>query len=87
MGIVTNIANLLCHLVISCLWDLVSGKRIGEWNGHGGDVVSMSMKPDDQENVFITGSVDQTAKLWDLRQPAAVQTFWGHSADVNSVSV
>ncbi|ODM90207.1 Guanine nucleotide-binding protein subunit beta-2 [Orchesella cincta] len=68
-----------------CLWDLTSGKRIGEWFGHAGDVVSMSLKPDDSENVFVTGSVDQSAKLWDLREKAAVQTFWGHSADVNSV--
>ena len=30
---------------------------------------------------------DRTARVWDLRVPGCVQTFWGHGADVNSVSV
>jgi len=70
----------------SCVWDLETGKRSIELYGHAGDVVTLSLKPED-ENIFITGSVDQTAKLWDLREKAACQTFWGHSADVNSVFV
>lgn len=49
--------------------------------------MSMSLKPDDNENIVITGSVDKSAKLWDLREKAAVQTFWGHGADVNAVAV
>jgi len=54
--------------------------------GHAGDVVAMSVHPND-ENLLITGSVDKTAKLWDLRLPAAQQTFYGHTADVNAVFV
>lgn len=88
MSFICNLLNNYYTFLYSrCLWDVSSGKRIGEWYGHGGDVVSMSLKPDDHENVFITGSVDQSAKLWDLREKASVQTFWGHTADVNSVAV
>ena len=29
----------------------------------------------------------RTARLWDIRVPECVQTFWGHLADVNSVTV
>jgi guanine nucleotide-binding protein subunit beta len=54
--------------------------------GHCGDVVTLSVKPND-ENLFVTGSVDQTSKLWDLRQNAFCQSFVGHTADVNSVFV
>jgi len=48
--------------------------------------VSMTLKPDD-ENLVVTGSVDKLAKLWDLRMKDSCQTFWGHTADVNSVFV
>lgn len=41
------------------------------------------MSPDG--NQFVTGSVDRTCKLWDVRDPAAKQIFFGHTADVNSV--
>lgn len=47
--------------------------------------VSISLSPDQQ--TFMTGSVDKTAKLWDIREGKPKQTFFGHSADVNCVSV
>ena len=34
--------------------------------GHNGDVAAMSLHPS-EEAVFVTGSVDKTARLWDLR--------------------
>ena len=33
----------------------------------------------------MTGSVDRTIRLWDLRADKCQQIFWGHEADVNSV--
>lgn len=47
--------------------------------------VSISLSPDKQ--TFMTGSVDKTAKLWDIREGKPKQTFFGHSADVNCVCV
>jgi guanine nucleotide-binding protein G(I)/G(S)/G(T) subunit beta-1 len=38
-----------------------------------------------ERNVFISGSCDATAKLWDVRTGKCVQTFTGHEADINSV--
>ena len=45
----------------------------------------MKLQPDDNQ-VFLTGSVDRTIRLWDLRTDACQQTFWGHEADVNSLA-
>lgn len=61
------------------------GKKTSEFDAHAGDVVSISLSPD--KNTYVTGSVDRTCKLWDVRESTPKQTFFGHEADVNSVSV
>ena len=63
-----------------------TGQKVLDLQGHNGDVAALSLNPKDA-NTFVTGSVDRTARLWDLRAPGCVQTFWGHNMDVNSVSV
>ncbi|XP_042209104.1 guanine nucleotide-binding protein subunit beta-2-like [Homarus americanus] len=65
-------------------WDVQTGKKVVEFFGHSGDVATMSLAPD--MNCFVTGSVDRTIKVWDLRDTKTCkQTFWGHTSDVNSV--
>ena len=64
-----------------CVWDLEAGKKTSEVTAHGGDVVSLSLSPDG--NQFVTGSVDRTCKLWDVRDCKQIQTFFGHTSDVN----
>ncbi|KAF2365566.1 WD40 repeat [Trinorchestia longiramus] len=65
-------------------WNISTGEMVHEWFGHSGDVATMSLSPDN--NTFLTGSVDRTIKLWDVRDPKECkQTFWGHKSDVNSV--
>lgn len=36
-------------------------------------------------NTFVSGSVDVTAKLFDVRTKGAVMTYVGHDSDINSV--
>lgn len=37
-------------------------------------------------NVFVSGSCDMTAKLWDMRAPSrALHTLQGHEGDINAV--
>ena len=62
-----------------------AGKKTAEFEGHNGDVVSISLSPDN--NQYVTGSVDKTCKLWDARDTKPKQQFFGHEADVNSVCV
>lgn len=71
--------------IFSCQWDLETGKRVYDFEAHNGDVVSISLSSD--KNTYITGSVDKTCRLWDVRDQSPKQTFFGHDADVNSVSV
>jgi guanine nucleotide-binding protein G(I)/G(S)/G(T) subunit beta-1 len=64
------------------LWDLESGNSKITFEGHGGDVQSVA--PFVAQNIFVSGSVDKTAKIWDVRNKACVQTFYeGHTMDVN----
>eukprot|EP00096_Caligus_rogercresseyi_P012108 TRINITY_DN4986_c0_g1_i1.p1 TRINITY_DN4986_c0_g1~~TRINITY_DN4986_c0_g1_i1.p1 ORF type:complete len:346 (-),score=109.02 TRINITY_DN4986_c0_g1_i1:231-1268(-) len=65
-------------------WDLTTGKKKQDIDGHNGDIAGLSLKPQDNE-VFVTSSVDRTCRIWDLRTSSCQQIFWGHEADVNSV--
>lgn len=65
------------------LWDLERGQKVVTFEGHEGDVISLSLHP--ERTTFVTGSVDNTTRLWDIRQKECLQTFREHEADVSSV--
>jgi len=48
------------------------------------DYGSVSWNPSDP-NLFVTGSCDARALLWDARMDSTVHSFSGHRGDVNSV--
>lgn len=86
----TMVSNNYCYdklyqTVCRCIWDLENGKKTTEFDAHCGDVVTISLAPDGQ--TYLTGSVDRTCKLWDVRETSPRQVFVGHTADVNSVCV
>ncbi|KAF4366066.1 hypothetical protein CsatB_023122 [Cannabis sativa] len=84
------------HLITSSgdqtcvLWDITTGLRTsvfgGEFqSGHTADVLSVSINGSNPR-MFVSGSCDTTARLWDTRVASrAVRTFHGHEGDVNSV--
>ncbi|GAA0184767.1 heterotrimeric G-protein [Lithospermum erythrorhizon] len=84
------------HLITSSgdhtcvLWDISTGLRAsvfgGEFqSGHTADVLSVSINASNSK-MFVSGSCDATARLWDTRVASrAVRTFYGHQGDVNSV--
>ena len=51
----------LCVVISSALWDIESSQQITSFRGHTGDVMSISMAPD--ENTFVSGACDATAKV------------------------
>jgi len=66
------------------LWDVETKTPKGIFNDHSGDVMSLSVF--DSKDIFISGSCDATARLWDHRQAkACIKVFAGHESDVNSV--
>ena len=69
---------------LSCaLWDLTRGTKVMGFEGHKGDVMSLSFAPD--KNTFVSGSCDAKAKLWDVRSGKCTHTFSGHTNDINTV--
>ncbi|KAL8060424.1 hypothetical protein ABFX02_02G024100 [Erythranthe guttata] len=72
------------------LWDITTGLRTsvfgGEFqSGHTADVQSVSINGANSR-MFVSGSCDSTARLWDTRVASrAVRTFHGHEGDVNTV--
>ncbi|KAK9136359.1 hypothetical protein Syun_015689 [Stephania yunnanensis] len=84
------------HLITSSgdqtciLWDVSTGLKVstfgGEFSsGHDRDVSSVSISKSNPK-LFISGSCDATARLWDTRTASrATHTFHGHEGDVNTV--
>lgn len=70
------------------LWDVESKTAKQIFNDHTGDVMSIAIN--EEKNIFVSGSCDATAKLWDYRmsgrQSGSVKTFTGHESDINSVN-
>jgi len=70
----------------AALWNISQREMITEFRSHQADVMCASQNPDNK-NVFVTGSVDTTAMLWDVRASSFPQrTFLGHESDINAVS-
>jgi len=67
------------------LWDVEAKAAKTTFNGHNGDVMSVSIY--DSANTFVSGSVDTTTKLWDHRvKKNCIKTFPGHESDINCVN-
>lgn len=67
------------------LWDLPSEASVETFRGHQDYVRTGSFLPGQSNNLFVSGSYDQTVRLWDPRTPnTAVMTF-KHIASVEDV--
>jgi len=66
------------------LWNLNGNNNmVSQFYGHDGDVMCLDISQD--RNQFITGSLDKTAMLWDIRTGEGVLSFTGHGADINAI--
>jgi len=77
--IVTSSGDMTC-----ALWDVETGHQVAVYAGHTGDVMSLSLAPDNK--TFVSGACDASAKLWDIREGICKQTFTGHESDINAVT-
>ena len=62
-------------------WSRILRKLVG----HGSAVFSVAITPDGRFG--LSGSADQTLRLWDLKKGECLRTFEGHSDNVNTVTI
>jgi len=64
MYIVQNVWHIWVEMVVvnySALWDIETGQQTTSFNGHTGDVMSLSLSPDARS--FVSGACDASAKV------------------------
>ena len=69
-------------------WDLERKKKVAQFEGHAMDVMCVAISPTN-ENIFASGSVDETVKVWDRRDSSmrCTHTFQKfHTSDINAVA-
>eukprot|EP00249_Psilotum_nudum_P021698 c28211_g2_i2 orf=588-1694(-) len=72
------------------LWDSETCQRVAVFggdspSGHSADVMSVSISTPNS-HIFVSGSIDMTARLWDTRIASkAARIFHGHNGDINTV--
>lgn len=70
----------------SCIyWSVDSGVPKQRFTDHTGDVMCVSLSPTDR-NIFVSGSCDAHAMVYDIRTKHAVMSYEGHESDINSVA-
>jgi WD40 repeat protein/serine/threonine protein kinase len=65
--------------------NLRSGWYVRTFQGHTSGVESVAMSPDGR--YAISGSADNTLRLWELSTGKCIRTFEGHTSWVNSVAI
>lgn len=56
------------------VWDIDAVKPITTYQDHGGDVMSVAIHPTNP-NIFLSGSCDATARVWDTRTNECTYVF------------
>jgi WD40 repeat protein len=65
--------------------DPITGSQVAVLSGHTGSVSSVTFSSDGTS--LVSGSYDNTVKLWDVQTGGVIKTFHGHTRYVYSVSI
>lgn len=65
------------------IWDVASGREIGNLKGHGRAVGKVAFSRDGK--LLATGGTDNTIKIWDLAAKRELATLTGHVANIESL--
>ena len=75
---------LFAHRGVASMLDVASGASLLFFVGHPDHVLSVAFSPDG--TYVLTGSFDNTAKLWNTSTGRLLRTYVGHTEGVNSVA-
>ena len=64
---------------------VITGSQTAVLSGHTDQVESVTYSPDGIS--LVSGSYDETVKLWDMQTGGVVKTFYGHTRFIASVSI
>ncbi|HKV35104.1 MAG TPA: caspase family protein [Pyrinomonadaceae bacterium] len=65
------------------IWDVASGREIGNLKGHGRAVGKVAFSRDGK--LLATGGTDNTIKIWDVAAKKELATLTGHTANIESL--
>ncbi|MCA6229745.1 MAG: caspase family protein [Phenylobacterium sp.] len=75
-------------VAILALWLLsvlpTAAQEVRRFTGHGAEVMSVDFSPNGRQ--VLTGSNDDTARLWDTASGREIRSFTGHGGNVTSVA-
>lgn len=83
--LITSSGDMTCSM-----WDMGKGSKVRDFIDHLGDVLAISKftkTVHEDSPIFISGSSDGFAKIWDYRCQFAVQNFQVSNSDVNCIKV
>lgn len=67
------------------LWNVATGERIREYNGHSGAINQIVFTKDGLR--MLTASADRAVILWDVNSGLLLRRYSGHSGSVNSIAL
>ncbi len=72
---------------ITRIVDAETGRLQGELPGHSRPVTTVCTLPDTDRTLLVTGSADQTLRVWDALTSAPVRTLHNHTLAVHALAV
>jgi WD40 repeat protein/energy-coupling factor transporter ATP-binding protein EcfA2 len=66
------------------LWEMTTGRKIQEWQGHTGAVFSVVFRPDGQ--ILASGGADKSIRLWNMATRSEIRKLDGHTGEIYRVT-